>query len=115
MIKIVDVFFDAAVNAKVKSLASLYPWQKQRLGMLSAQPSNLAPDPADPRLEELKQRYNRFDARVTMPSVWTEGQITEDEVRNFRGDNQYVWQRGYMDTNEIAYALSYYSVECIEA
>jgi hypothetical protein len=66
----------------------------------------------NPRLVELKERYARFDRRVTEPFVWTDDVVTSGEMGCFRGDNAYMWQT--RDTSEAAYALAAYYVKSID-
>lgn len=61
--------------------------------------SPLPPDAAErlrrdhPRLQELRERYRRFDSPVVRHSMWDESYRRDDlDLRYFRGDNVYVWQ-----------------------
>ena len=89
---------------------SLYPWQVTADDGLAATQINQGPQ-ADDRLETLRKRYRQVDPRVTTPLEWDEGMVTADHLRNFRGDNPYVWQRVDRNANDVAYALTYYSLK----
>jgi len=70
----------------------------------------------NPRLAELSRRYSRVSSDVTAPLVWTDGHMSPDDVKYFRGDNAYVWQlRGHkLNMNRMAYALTAYYVKSID-
>ena len=107
-LKIANAFLAATAKAKVVSFNSLYPWQKGTPALV-ANRGQRAPNPRSPRLTDLRERYRYFDPAVTVAAVWTEGKVRDEDLTNFRGDTQYVWQRGDMNGNEIAYSLSYYA------
>ena len=52
-----------------------------------------------------------MDHAVTTPSIWTERKVSPDDLRHFRGDNAYVWQRNHADIN---YALTAYYLKAID-
>ena len=63
--------------------------------------------PDNPRLEELRVRYNNFQCPAINHSVWRPEHIAGVQLRYFRGDNPYVFQ--YQDGNtEIAHVLTAY-------
>lgn len=70
--------------------------------------------PDHPRLRELQERYARFDPAVTTPALWTEGHVSPDDLRHFRGDNAYVWQLRGPNMNVMAYALAAYYAQSID-
>ena len=62
----------------------------------------------NPRLTELRQKYDVLDHPGRTHSVWNQRHLTEQvQLKYFRGDNAYVWQ--YRDMNlEGSYLLTTY-------
>ncbi|HUQ14123.1 MAG TPA: putative sugar O-methyltransferase [Novosphingobium sp.] len=104
-----DVLVGKFLDAKLSQKSSLYPWQINASESLVT-PGDSAGGPAndDARLADLELRYGRFDPTVTTPFVWVNGKVSAEDLSRYRGDNQYVWQRGGLNGNDLAYALSYY-------
>ena len=67
--------------------------------------------PDNPRLVELRARYAKADRLVTTPLVWTDDRLSPADLRWFRGDNNFVWQRRGPNRNELNYALVYYQLK----
>jgi SAM-dependent methyltransferase len=91
----------------------LYDWQKDpTLARGTARGGEkddyLRPD--NPRLKELRERYTAFDQTATTPIVWSPGHVTEEDLRNFRGADIYVWQSGGLNYGLLAHVLTYYHV-----
>lgn len=98
----------------------LYDWQKSSQ-ILPRHIDAPLPDGAEnylrqdhPRLKSLQERYSLFDKSITAPLVWTDDQLTPDEVKYFRGDNAYVWQLRGQNMSAINYALTTYYVKSID-
>lgn len=49
--------------------------------------------PGNPRLRELRRRYAECDQAVTVSRQWHRWTLDRQQLRCFRGDNAYVWQR----------------------
>jgi hypothetical protein len=64
----------------------------------------------NPRLTSLIQRYLTMDEVLTNSNVWrwTDTQVSESLLQNFRGDRAYVWQLKGVDLPEVKYLLSAY-------
>jgi len=98
----------------------LYDWQHLNtpytklipLPTTSTADSDLNSD--NPRLITLKESYNQFDKRVTAPLCWTDNHVHSSDIRNFRGDNAYLWQLRGQNMNPLGYALSMYYVMSID-
>ena len=56
----------------------------------------------------MRDSYARFDRRVTTPAVWHDEVIRKEDIANFRGDTQYIWQAAHLNLNEVAFALTYF-------
>ena len=100
----------------------LYDWQKASFRQQAGyRPSGLPEGaagylvPTNPRLVELRRRYAAFDANVTTPLVWTETLVDAGDMQYFRGDNAYVWQVRERGMNIMAYALTAYYMQSIDA
>ncbi len=98
----------------------LYDWQKS-LRPPSAAPDTRAPGdanphlgPHNPALVDLQRRYADFDKMVTTALVWTDSHVSADDMRHFRGENAYVWQRRGLNMSPLAYALSAYYAKAID-
>ena len=81
----------------------------------SAAPGVLPEDAAaylsqdNPRVLELRARYDRFPSAVRH-SLWTPESSAKMDLRWFRGDNPYIWQ--YQDWNaEVAYVITAYYLQ----
>lgn len=109
IIEAADAIAGKLLDAKLSQRRSLYPWQIDASESLLL-PSDKAGGPAndDARLIDLEARYARFDPVVTTPLVWVNGKVSAEHLNRYRGDNHYVWQRGGINGNDLAYALSYY-------
>lgn len=89
----------------------VYDWQKDqtlaRGSVRSGEKSDyLKPD--NPRLKELRERYAAYDRMATTPIVWSPGHVTEEDLRNFRGADIYVWQSGGLNYGLLAHVITYY-------
>jgi hypothetical protein len=99
---------------RIVSDASLYDWQKPAARAARQTPQHPAAhgDPYltsdNPRLRELEAAYARVGAPVTTPTVWTAEHTRAIDLRRFRSDDAYLWQRPGRDMNELSYALAYY-------
>jgi putative sugar O-methyltransferase len=93
-----------------------YPWLGPQLGLtlgkrrrLHSSASPNAPSPSDPRLADLRRRYQGLRA-ATSNSVWRPEYLeTELDLSRFREDNAYVWQTRI--STPIQYMLSAYYVK----
>ena len=64
----------------------------------------------NPRLVELRQRYQQYKCAATSPSIWTQSHVSLIDLAHFRSDNPYVFQR--FDSNgEVAHALTTYYLQ----
>ena len=97
----------------------LYGWQTgesgeagQELHLPEGATEYLVAD--NPRLRELRQRYSSFQARVSVPIVWTDEYVQSYSLKSFRGDNCYVWQTGDPNCDEINYCLTAYYAQVID-
>jgi SAM-dependent methyltransferase len=64
----------------------------------------------NPRLTELRRRYQRFTCAATSPSIWTQSHVSLIDLAHFRSDNPYVFQR--FDSNgEVAHTLTAYYLQ----
>ncbi len=66
------------------------------------------------RLRELRKRYAEFQARVSVPIVWTDSYVQSYSLQSFRGDNCYVWQTKDPNCDEINYCLTAYYAQSID-
>lgn len=97
----------------------LYGWQtgessdnQQELRLPDGAAEYLSID--NPRLRELRQRYSGFQAKASIPIVWTDEYVQSYGLRSFRGDNCYVWQTGDPNCDEINYCLTAYYAQVID-
>ncbi len=97
----------------------LYDWQTGETGE-DTQELRL-PDGAaeylvidNPRLRELRERYAEFQARASVPIVWTDEYVQSYGLQSFRGDNCYVWQTKDPNCDEINYCLTAYYAQAID-
>lgn len=70
--------------------------------------------PNNPRLLELRERYQSCDSRVITPLVWTDQYVNAEDILRFRADNAYVWQLRGDNMHETAYALTEFYVKTID-
>ena len=116
LVKNVNRFFGDSVGFVLKRTVGLYDWQKQFADRKITDEASLPSGALEylrsdnPRLLELEQRYKTFDPTVTVPAIWVMDMVNENTLRFFRGDSPYVWQRPGLNSNEVAYALSYFSL-----
>ncbi len=68
----------------------------------------------NPRLRELRERYAGFQARASVPIVWTDAYVQSYGLQSFRGDNCYVWQTKDPNCDEINYCLTAYYTQAID-
>ncbi|MGD0221716.1 MAG: hypothetical protein ABSF71_05220 [Terriglobia bacterium] len=69
--------------------------------------------PDNPRLKELRFRYRETNGPAVNHLVWTDSHTSQIDLRYFRADNPYVWQR--QDQNaEINYLLTASYVKTID-
>lgn len=98
----------------------VYDWQRNPQTVSIYNKSNVPKDAADylqvdnPRLLELQERYNNFNSKVTIPTVWTNGYISKEELIYFRGDNGYVWQLRGANMNIMSYTLSTFYLKSVD-
>ena len=102
---------------KIVPSSMLYDWQigEHKTGFARSgrdeDPENYLNE-NNSRLRELVTSYAGMDPAVTTPSAWTQGRVSPDDLRHFRGDNAYVWQtRNLADIN---YALTAYYLKAID-
>jgi SAM-dependent methyltransferase len=110
------------LGLRAMRLRDLYPWQKREIAAAGDYVRGSIPSealgvlrPDNERLLELRKRYAAFDSRATTPSGWTDSTLTADDIMFFRGDNPYIWQLRGIRSNELNYALSYYSLKASKA
>jgi len=108
----------AAFDLQLVNRSVLYDWQK---GEKPRSPEPTLPDgaasylvPDNQRLQELRQRYDRFQTAVSIPIVWTDDYVQSYGLQYFRGDNCYVWQTQDPNCDEINYCLTTYYVKAID-
>ena len=106
------------VGLQIVSKSVLYEWQT---GEVATDQKLCLPDGAaeyltvdNPRLQELRQRYSRFQANASIPIVWTDEYVQSYGLQSFRGDNCYVWQTRDPNCAEINYCLTAYYVKAID-
>ncbi|ODS33254.1 MAG: hypothetical protein SCARUB_01645 [Candidatus Scalindua rubra] len=98
----------------------LYDWQKSFQRRSSYKKAKLPEGAEDylqqknPRFRELREKYSIFNQDVTEPLVWTNNHVSSDDIRNFRGDNAFVWQLRGPNMNIMSYALSTYYIKAID-
>ncbi len=61
-----------------------------------------------PMLQELVSRYRQCDRRVTIPLLWTEDRLAQEDLVNFRGNNAFMFQLGGRRRNPVGYLLAAY-------
>ncbi len=119
------MFFTRKINDLLSSLdlqvvkkSVLYDWQT---GEVAKSQDLCLPDGAteyltidNPRLQELRQRYSHFQAKASIPIVWTDEYVQSYGLQSFRGDNCYVWQTRDPNCAEINYCLTAYYVKAID-
>jgi len=99
----------------------LYDWQKSSKTLPRYFESTLPEDAVNylrqdnPHLINLQKRYAKFDKSIMAPLVWTDDQVTADDIKYFRGDNAYVWQLRGQNMSAINYALTTYYVKSIDS
>ena len=92
----------------------VYPWQRAPVELPSHSGAPLPPGAQEalradhPRLAELTLRYRELASPMARDPVWTEALVATADLRQFRGDNPYVWQLRGRNLNELGYAVSYY-------
>jgi hypothetical protein len=92
----------------------VYPWQRKPIDLPSHSGSPLPPGAEDalradhPRLLELTRAYRELDSPLAQQPVWTEDLLATADLRQFRGDNPYVFQLRGRNFNALGYAVSYY-------
>lgn len=103
----------------IVSKSILYDWQtgeigenKQELRLPDGASEYLVVD--NQRLQELRERYAGFQARASIPIVWTDEYVQSYGLQSFRGDNCYVWQTKDPNCDEINYCLSAYYAMAID-
>jgi SAM-dependent methyltransferase len=119
------MFFTRKVNSllarfdvQIVRKSMLYDWQtgnrpqKQELRLPNGAAEYLTI--SNPRLQELRQRYSRFQSRASIPIVWTDAYVQSHSLQSFRGDNCYVWQTSDPNCDEINYCLTSYYVQAID-
>jgi putative sugar O-methyltransferase len=96
----------------------LYKWQT---GEIAQNQDLCLPEGAEqyltvtnPRLQELRNRYSDFQAKVSIPMVWTDEYVQSLGLQSFRGDNCYVWQTRDPNCAEINYCLTTYYAQSID-
>ena len=98
----------------------LYEWQKNPVTGPSYKRSDLPAGAEEylqlnnPRLQDLKARYESFNDAVTAPLVWTNDLLRPEDILYFRGDNAYVWQVRGPNMNILSYALATYYAMSID-
>lgn len=109
--------FDAALARRgFERIASrlVYPWQRTPVDLPSHSGAPLPPGTAEalradhPRLAELTRAYRELDSPMAQDPVWTRELLATADLRQFRGDNPYVFQLRGRNLNELGYAVSYY-------
>jgi putative sugar O-methyltransferase len=99
----------------------VYDWQRWSsplAAVAAAAPTTMADSPElrpdAPELLDLRARYRTCDSAVTSATLWTDDLVSPEDMRNFRADNAYVWQRRGPNMHDTAYALTYYYVRSID-
>ena len=108
----------ASFDLQIVRKSLLYDWQT---GEVARSQELRLPDGAieyltveNPRLQELRQRYSHFQAKASIPIVWTDEYVQSYGLQSFRGDNCYVWQTRDPNCAEINYCLTAYYVKAID-
>lgn len=92
----------------------VYPWQRAPAGLPSHSGAPLPAGAAEalrsdhPRLAELTRAYHELDSPMAQDPIWTEALVATADLRQFRGDNPYIFQLRGRNMNELGYAVSYY-------
>ncbi len=92
----------------------VYPWQRVAVDLPSHSGAPLPAGAAEalradhPRLLELERAYRDLDSPLAQDPVWTQELLATADLRQFRGDNPYVFQLRGRNLNELGYAVSYY-------
>jgi hypothetical protein len=68
----------------------------------------------NPRLAELRDRYQTFRGPAADPSTWNENHRAQIDLQYFRDDNPYIYQVRD-DNREIHYLLTYFYLKSIDA
>jgi putative sugar O-methyltransferase len=69
--------------------------------------------PENPRLAELRGRYQTFRCPAADPSLWNENHRAQIDLQYFRGDNPYIYQVRD-DNKEIHYLLTHFYLKSID-
>ena len=64
--------------------------------------------PKNPRLEQLRNDYQKFLAKNFKKGLWTENYLKNEDLLFFRGDNPYVYQKRGNQLSIFAYLITYY-------
>lgn len=92
----------------------VYPWQRTPIDLPSHSGAALPPGSAEalrvdhPRLRELRRAYRELASPLAQDPVWTDALLATADLRQFRGDNPYVFQLRGRNFNALGYAVSYY-------
>jgi len=92
----------------------VYPWQRTPIDLPSHSGAPLPPGaaatlrPDHPRLVELDRIYRGLASPLAQDPVWTDALVATADLRQFRGDNPYVFQLRGRNLNALGYAASYY-------
>ena len=98
----------------------LYDWQRDVVSSPVYKRAPLPPEASsylrsdNPKLVNLKNRYESFNPEVTTPLVWHDGHLRSEDIPYFRGDNAYVWQVRGQNMNVLGYALAFYYLKSID-
>ncbi len=98
----------------IVSNALLYDWQKPTLratretSLLFAAGTDTYLTKDNPRLRELEEAYAHVEGPVTTHTVWNADHVRAIDLRCFRADDAYLWQRRSRDMNEMSFTLAYY-------
>jgi len=117
--KIINSVLDNFGHEIIRS-SYLYDWQRnisskpsyKKMGLPEGAASYL--NERTPRLQEISDRYNKFDNHVTKPLDWNAEYVKSDDIKFFRGDNAYVWQVRGVNMNILTYALTTYYLKSID-
>lgn len=127
LLNLINDWLLRGADARIVRASELYPWQLYpwEVAKESAATPNGTQQQADdilsylvpdnPRLAELRARYEGFDPIVTTPLVWVDDILTPTDLKQFRGDNAYVYQLRGQQFNEFGYGLTtYYTLSASE-